>query len=227
MARVFNGSNQYLSASSTLLGDEPLSLLVGAKPSGLTGTQCVLGLGNNGSNGNFFQGFVGTGPAGPVALKNNDAGTGNATATAGASLADGAWGQIAAVFRDNASRDSYLDGADKGSNTTSRTDPTPDFISVGALRRSSVGSYFAGAVAEVYVLRSAPTDAQVACLGKGINAIDVVGIGSIAAWYPLLRDGDSNRVAGGYPDLTATNSPTTEAHPAQVIYPQVGGLIGL
>jgi len=120
-----------------------------------------------------------------------------------------------------------MDGAGKGTNATSISDPTPDNISIGCrLRGSSGASFFlAGRSAEMYILDTNMSDAEHGRVGGyGISPLWNVPITNVRAWYPLQAD-DNNRMAGGYPNLTATGSPTFATHPANVIYPRIGGLI--
>lgn len=228
MARTFDGSSQYLSVASTLLGNEPIGMIVWANPDNITASVIPLGLGNNGASGNFFLQYAGATASDPVrAIKDNDAGSGSVIAATTAGYSAATWSLGAAMFLADNSRDVFLNGANKGSETTSRTDPTPDFISVGALRRNSIVQPFDGALAEAFFFDVAVTDAQQALFAAGVHPIDAcVPIANIRAWYPLMRD-DNNRIGGGYPNLTATGSPTFSSHPPDPIYPRIGGLLCL
>jgi len=69
-------------------------------------------------------------------------------------------------------------------------------------------------------------DAVHAVVGLGYSPIWLMPISNIRGWYPLQAD-NNNRVTGGYPDLTATGSPTDGAHPFNVVYPRINGVITL
>jgi len=191
--------------------------------------QTAVGLGNGGAtSGGYELRWSGAVASDPIrAIKNNDADSGEVIAVSSAGFSATTWYSSSAVFRSDTSRDAYLDGGSKGSNTTSRTDPTPDYIAIGAMRRSSVSRFFDGDIAEVFVFDYAPTDAEIALLSKGIHPIDAcVPVANIRAWYPLLGD-DNNRMGGGYPNLSPTASPTFSSHPVKIIYPRIGALICL
>ena len=131
------------------------------------------------------------------------------------------------MFRSDTSRDAYLNGGSKGSDATNISDPTPDFIAIGCLLRSTASTFFPGSVAEAFFLDYAITDAQVTVLGKGVHPIDAaVPVSNIRGWYPLLAE-DKNHMAGGYPALSPTASPTFGSHPSNPIYPRIGGLISM
>lgn len=227
MSRVFNGSSQYLSASSTLLSNEPIGLFCWANPSNITATGDVISLGNNGASGNYRLPFRGAVAGDPVsASKSDDAGTNN-QADSSTGYSASTWQNGAAAFRSDTSRDAYLNGSNKGSNTTSISDPTPDFITVGALRRSTISTYFPGSIAEVFIFDYAPTDAEQTLLGKGIHPLDVGIPGvNIRGWYPLINN-DNNHMANGYPNLTPSGSPTLDSHPSLIVYPRIGAVIGM
>jgi len=129
-------------------------------------------------------------------------------------------------FISDTSRSSFIDGGSKGTNTTNITDPTPDFISIGAQRRSTVANYFDGSIAEAYILDANMTDAQHALAGKGISPFWLIPGKNVRAWYPL-QGHNNNRVRNGYPDLTATNSPTNGTHPARVMRPRINGVMAV
>ena len=226
MARVFNGSSQYLSASSTLLTNEPIDLIAYQNSDTITQNNTVLGLfntgGANGVYAIYAEGASGGDPF--AAIKKNDAGSAGGAARTGVGFSAATWYVIAGTFISNTSRSVFLNGANKVNETTSMTDPTPDVIAIGANVASSVSVYNDGLVAEAYVLDVNMTDAQHALVGKGISPFWIVPGNNVRAWYPL-NSNNSNRVRNGYPNLTATGSPTNGTHPARVFRPRINGVI--
>lgn len=221
MARTFDGTT-YVSGSSTLLSNEPICFFCWANPDNITTSYVVMALGNNGATGSYSLQFAGAVASDPVrALKDNDAGSG-AVIAATSSGYTAAWYAAAAQFGSDTSRDAFLSGANKGSNTTSRTDPTPDFVAIGTLLRNAASQTFSGDVAEAFILDVIPTDTQHTLLAMGIHPL-YAGIPAvnIRGWYPLLGD-DNNRMGGGYPNLSQTGSPTFSSHPPLVIPPRLG-----
>lgn len=198
-------------------------------PDNATTAGVVHSLSNNGTDGYWVNLIAGTVAGDPFrTTKDNDAGTGDVSADTSAAFTALAWNAVASSYRSDTSRDSYLNGGNKGSNTTSRTDPTPNFISIGALHLSSGFSlFFDGSIAEAYFFDVAPTDAQQAILALGIHPLYAgIPFANIRGHYPLLGE-DNNRVSNGYPNLAATASPTFGSHPPNVFRPRIGALISL
>lgn len=225
MARTFNGSTQYLSGSSTLLTNEPIDFVIYGNADIVTAAMDAIALGNNGASGAATASFRGDIASDPVEARKQDDGaaaTGAARTSAGFSAST--WYVLSATHISNTSRASFLNGGSKGTDTTSVSDPTPDFISIGALRRSAIANYFDGSLAEAYVLDTNMTDAQHALAGKGISPFWIIPGKNVRAWYPL-HGHNNNRVRNGYPNLTATNSPTNGTHPARVLRPRINGVI--
>lgn len=229
MAIDFNGTTQYLSASSTLLLDEPIDLIAHASTDNNTAVQGIVSINNTGAANGWFaltsRGDLGGDPV--SASKTNDAGGGNAALTSsGFSLTT--WEVYAAAFLSNTSRAVYINGGSKGTDATNVTDPTPNSISIGAIVTNALLYGYDGRAAEVYVLNVNMSDSQHAARGKGYSALWDVPIKNVRGWYPLLRTTDlQNRMANGYPTLTATASPAQASHPSKVIYPRIGALICL
>lgn len=225
MARTFNGSTQYLSGSSTLLTNEPIDFVGYFNADIITANMTVVGVGDTaGANGVFGIQARGDVASDPVrGVKSNDTGTASAADTT-AGFAASTWYVASATFISDTSRAAFLNGANKGTSAASVSDPTPNAISVGALLRSTATSFFDGSIAEVYALDANMSDAQHALAGAGISPIWFMPLANIRAWYPLQAD-NNNRIRNGYPDLSATASPTSTMHPAKVIYPRINGVI--
>lgn len=224
MARVFNGSSQYLSASSTLLTNEPIDFVLSVNSDSVTVGQVALSLGNNGASGFIIVSLEGTVGGDPIRiLKQSDAAANGFASSAAYSAST--WYNLGATLISDTSRAIYLNGT-KTADTTNVADPTPDFITIGALRRSSVSAYMDGSIAETYILDANMSDANHAVVALGYSPIWSYPIGNVRGWYPLQND-NNNRMAGGYPDLTATGSPTDAIHPFNVIYPKINGVITL
>lgn len=227
MAIDFDGSTAYLSASSTLLTNEPIDVVIYGNADIDTSNIFLFSLGNNGASG-----FYGVNWAGNVAsdllraTKHDDAGTAGVSVTS-AGFTTGTWINSAASFISDTSRASFKDGGSKGTNTTSISDPTPDFIGIGVLLRSTAAGFFDGKLAECYVMDTNVSDANRAIIDAyGISPIWLIPFANIRAWYPMLNVSDlQNRVRNGYPNLAVTGTPSSAIHPSNIIYPQINGLI--
>ena len=228
MARTFNGSSQYLSAGSTLLADEPISMACLGNSDSVAVTQTPMSLGNNGASGFYETQFAGAAASDPIrAAKVNDGGGSVGIAASSAGYGAGAWHHAIGVFINDTSRAAYKDGGSKGTNATSVANPTPDYVTVGVRRLSGNAQYFDGSIAEAFIMDYQLNDAQAALMAGGIHPIDAcIPIANIRAWYPLMGD-DNNRMGGGYPNLSPTDSPTFGTHPVTPIYPRIGALICL
>lgn len=223
MARTFNGSSQYLSASSTLLSAEPIDFVLYANSDSTTAAQVPLSLGNNGASGFYLISMEGATAGDPVrAAKQSDAGT-SGLATSAGSYSANTWYVIGNTYISDTSRAVYLNGT-KTANTTNVSDPSPDYVTIGALRRNALASYFDGSIAESYILDANMSDANHARAALGISPFWLIPGKNVRAWYPLLGH-NNNRVRNGYPNLTATGSPTNGTHPARVFRPRINGVI--
>lgn len=224
MARVFDGSSQYLSAASTLLTNEPIDFVMCFNSDSATVAQCSISLGNSGAATGVYSITVEGAVAGdPIrAFKQSDAGA-NGLATSTGGYTSGTWHLAGNTYISDASRAVYLDGT-KTADTTNVADPTPDYVTLGVLRRSALASYFDGLLAETYILDTNMSDAQHALAGKGISPFWLIPGKNVRAWYPL-QGHNNNRVRNGYPDLTATGSPTNGMHPARVLRPRINGVM--
>ncbi len=223
MARTFNGINQYLSASSTLLNSEPIDFVCHATSTSITAAQRTFSLGNNAASGVFTGGFRGDLAGDTIdTLKQNDAGTAASSQSTGYSI--NTWYVLGHSFISDTSRASFINGGTKATDTTSVSDPTPDFIALGAVLRSSAAAWLSGSEAEAYFLDANMNDTVQAVVGLGYSPIWSMPIANVRGWYPLQND-NNNRMSGGYPDLAVTGTPTDSIHPPNVVYPRINGLI--
>lgn len=224
MAVNFNGSSQYLTAASSLLSDETICMIGWGKPVNITAQMTVVSLGEKSASGFWSLEFSGATASDPIrALKDNTASTGVVAASSSSGFTAN-WHLGAANFSSNTSRDAFLDGANKGSNATSRTDSTPNLIEIGRRALLTPANYFNGDIADVYILDMIPSDAQHALFGKGIHPLDAgIPFVNIRGWYTLMGS-YQNSMAGGFPGLSAVGSPSFSADSGKNIPPQIGAL---
>ena len=146
--------------------------------------------------------------------------TTNADADSTTTFSLDTWHHACGVFASTTSRSAYLDGGNKGTNTTSKTPGTPVNTAIGS-RQSLAGQYMSGSIAEMGVWNIALSDAEVAILAAGY-APPFVRPQNLVAYWPLIRDEDQDRV-GGY-DMTPQNTPSISTHPP-IIYPATPFLV--
>jgi len=130
------------------------------------------------------------------------------------SLSAGVWGHLCAIEHSTTSRDIYLNGGGKGSNTTAVTPSGLNKTSIGCMLENDAESYHHyGSVAEACLWNAALSVAEVTSLAAGAHPF-TVRPGNLVSYWNLVRGlGDS---VGGN-TLTAGGT-TVVAHP-RVRYP--------
>lgn len=225
MAVVLNGSSDFLGAGSSLLTNETICISGWGYPNNITAQHTLLSLSEKSGAGFWSLEFSGATANDPIrAIKDNTAGTGAVSANSSApGFSASTWSHASVNFTSDTSRDAFLNGANKGSNATSRTDSTPNQINIGVRGISTPINYFNGTISDVFVFDTIPSDAQHAILAKGIHPIDAgIPIANIRADYPLLAD-CRNRMGNGYPAFISTL--TFAADSGKVIPPMIGALM--
>jgi len=228
MSYDFNGSS-YASGSSTLLTDEPIDMFGCGYADITTSTMSVISVENNGASGGYNLQFDGATGGDPIrSQKQNDAGTtDNVNTSAGFSAST--WYRASGSYISNTSRTSYINGGSKGSGTTSITDPTPDFVTVGATKRSTVLEYFDGKIHGAVIASANGSDTVHAGFGAGISPLSNIPLASIRGWYPMLVDANNHvTTTGNYPNLTLTGSPSiSTTNDPRCGYPRIGSRMTL
>lgn len=121
----------------------------------------------------------------------------------------GVWTHGCAVFDSSTSRACYINGGNKGTNTTSST-PT-------SINRIRLAVSYNGAIAEVAIWNIALTDADVASLATGFSPL-LIRPESLAFYAPLIgRYSPEIDLVGGI-NLTLTS--TSVADHVRVFYPK-------
>lgn len=219
MARVFNGSNQYL-ARSAVATAVPLSFSawINSTDTGAA-NRGILSLVDGGTYNGFYVFVVRENhPSNPgVVFATTRQGTSLPNAQTSGSITDGAWHHVAAVFASSSSRAIYLDYSDKGTESTSVTPTGVDETNIG--RITSAGSeYWNGKIAYAAIWNVALTDANV--LDLQTRHPRMVRPDKLVACWDLggfQGENDLDHI-GGY-DMTAYNSPTWSESPP-IIYPR-------
>ena len=229
MSYDFNGSSQYASGSSTLLTNEPIDIFTCARPDVDTTDTVVVSLGNNGANGHYGAYFDGTTANDPTgAIKISDAGAIGFAADS-ADFAANTYYRKSVSFISDTSRASYRDGGNKATNTTNIADPTPDYVTVGALRINAVSKYFDGKIHGAVIASANGSDTVHAGFGAGISPLSNIPLASIRGWYPMLVDANNHvTTTGNYPNLTLTGSPSLSTTNDPLCgYPRIGSRMTL
>lgn len=213
MARLFDdASTEYLGNVGAVVLAEPMTL-AGWFYSDLDGGQTIVSVGDSAGTHYFGLQLRGQDGGDPVVAKSFGSANVHASSTSGYSV--NTWHHGVAVFAANDDRAAFIDGGNKGTESTASTVSTPDASSIGVSADSTPYGYFSGRIAEVGVWDAALTDVEVAILAAGYSPL-FVRPQNLVAYWPLIRDEDQDRV-GGY-HLTAYNTPSIATHPP-VIYP--------
>ena len=212
MARLFNGSTEYLDRTGAVLTAEPLTLAAWFYSTSSTANQTILCLGNNAASG-----FIGVRACGAIAgdplrvHKQDTAGTnGSADSTVGYSI--NTWQHACGVFASTASRTAYLNGGNSANNTTATIGAGPDFTNVGVLKKSANTEFFVGRIGHAAIWQVALTAGEVAALAKGVSPLRIRTKDLVAYWPIFGVASPENDIIGGA-HLTLVNSPTVADGP--------------
>lgn len=209
MARTLSSGNN-LSHAAAVLTAVPFTMACWFKLTTLAPAAQTLISIDAGDNVNRFMMDVTS--AGRVRAHVTAANQSNAASSAVSSTADvGNWHHACAVQATATSRDAYLNGGNKGSNTTSRTPIGLDTTLIGLF--SGPGNPVTdGDIAEAAIWNVALSDAEVALLATGIGPYAVQRANLVAYW-PLLGQASPEPDKAGSFSMTLTGTPPQAAHP--------------
>ena len=202
-----SASSQYLRTSSSPVSGVPLTLACWFRGNGTPATGVfwpIIVLNDTGSNDRVNIAVTGSN----VTCAFVDDGVDAATATATGEYTSGSWIHGCAIHASSSSREIYVNGVSKGTNTSALN-------SLSSFNRMTIGSnhiasaFFNGSIAEVGVWNVALTASEIASLAKGVTC-DQVRPQSLVFYAPLIRDLVDLR--GGL-TITNNNTATVSAHP--------------
>lgn len=208
MARNFVAtSSQRLVYAGAVLTVPPITMACWFLEAGASSSYGMVSIGNSGDDHHYSLLLTKTGVT-VRAMVQRDAAFDNVDTVATYTV--GAWNHACAVFAATNDRRVYLNGGNKQTDTTPRTNPTVNQTVIGQ-RGDNADVFFDGAVAEVGIWDAALTDDDVAILAKGI-APRLVRPQNLVAYWPLIAN--DNDPFGGF-GMSAEGSPTFAAHPRQ------------
>ena len=209
MAYSFNGSNQYISASTTPVTAAPFTISCWAYPTttavsfGCVGVTTSAGaasfrtqlmqasIGQNGRIGSFVQ-SVGS----------------NANSTTTWSV--NSWNHLVGLYTSSTSRTVYLNGGGAATNTASSSPNGVDSVLIGVLlNNSALFNYATGYICEVAIWNKALSVSEITALSKNISP-SLISPQNLVLYSPLIRnlsDLSRNRT------LTNNNQTTIAPHP--------------
>jgi hypothetical protein len=203
-----DGSNEGFRVDSTPVTAAPLTMCCWFQTDDLGNEGCLLWIGDKDVNGHGWQlianGAVGGDPIQFVALPDS----GTAATSSGMSL--NTWHHAAAVTSSATSRDVFIDGGSKGSDTTSSVPAGSDRFAIGFRARSSPVLYHSGLIAEAAVWNVALTEAEIAWLAKGYSPYSLVHrLANLVIYHDLIRDSDRPYIGA---NMTTVATPVISAH---------------
>lgn len=203
MSRLFDdaASDKAVFTGTPGVTAAPLTLSMWVYPDSVSAIALMMTLGNNGANGYFGMRHTAAG----VINATTEDDSGNVAQSAGGTLVVNKWQHVAAVFASTTSRLDYLNGVPGSINTTSITDPTPDFVAVGCRQRSTASQFFSGRIGMVAVWSVALSAAEIAALASGVSPPWVQGA-NLVHFYPLLGNDSPEIDLIGAADLTLTGT---------------------
>lgn len=211
MAILFNGSSQYLKASSAPATGSPMTLAAWCRPTSMTGTRTVLAVGQTPAATRHRNQIVmlSTGALRLATITSLTAVTADTTSTSTTNT----WVHAAGVVTSLSSRTIYMNGANAVTNTTTiGAYNTFTEMGIGAQQSSTANTYenfWAGDLAEVGIWNVALTADEIASLGKGVSCHQIRPQ-SLVFYAPLIRDiVDYSRGI----TLTNVNTATVSNHP--------------
>lgn len=158
-----SASSQYLDLGRAVVSDGPVTLACWFNSNDTDNLQTLVSLGNNGSNG-VMRLIIRANSAGdPLWAQQEGDGGGAFFAATTLGITANTWHHGCAIFQPdnpNRRRSAYIDGGNRGDETTATT-TTPDFTTIGAMRRDSVQQYMSGMIADVRIYNRALSDAEI------------------------------------------------------------------
>jgi hypothetical protein len=225
MARTATATaGQRLTNANAIVTIEPLSMACWFNPAALDTNRVLMSVAASGNNDDFFLLFTDNQPK-LTARKGNAAESGNAAATA--TPVTGVWQHACGTWTSSTSRACYLNGANKGTNTTS-------IAFGGALNRTGIfhnaradQDMVANAtIAEAAIWNVVLTDEEVAALGKGYSP-RLIRPTALRGYWPIFGNAspEPDFWKNGF-SMTIGGTLAKASHKSGLIYPVPPSVIG-
>lgn len=209
MSRSFvSASSQVLSSTTVPVTVVPFSWCCWFRPTGTLANQELLWLGNGAASNNYWTlGIDSTG-----VIRNSARNTTEHPALTTVGPSANIWQHAGGTFTSATSRAAYLNGGNKGTQTTSTTPNTTTRFSVGCLHRSVPSNFFDGQIAHVALWNVALTDGEMAALGAGLSPLGVRPQ-SLKRYAPYLGRDSSDLDIIGRAAFTVTGATLSSEEP--------------
>lgn len=193
MARLFTGTNtKYLEYFGPAVSAMPMTFSAWLYPTSTTALSYAFAISASATNSCWI---LGVNASAKIIARSTSSGT-TVDAVTSTTFSINTWCHACARFTSATSRDAYLNGAGKGSNTTSNTPGTVATTTIGLAHiQTSYAGAFNGRVAEVTVWNVSLSDAEIAALASGINS-RCIQPSAISGYWPVFGLNDPE------PDMT-------------------------
>ena len=220
MARTWNADNDELTIASVPLTGVPLSVFARFKIDDITDFRTIFHIGDASTSNNYFRLDCRGGDGGdPLVATTRDVGNVQWAASTTGYSAD-TWHTGLAVFAAINDRRVYLDGGNKGTNTTSITPTGVDKMSIGRSSDSSPSGHWRGSICEVCMWDVALSDAEALALHLAIKPNHIRPADVVGYWPVWGLHSPEIDLSGQGNNMTVSNTPVRGNHgPAGLFTP--------
>jgi hypothetical protein len=203
MARLFDGTSDYLGASSVPDASIPMTFGAWVRLADTSGTQTVFTTSSSSSN-SIFERLQTNGTA--LRLRTNNGGSGRNVTSSG-TLSATTWHHACAVISAADSRTVYLDGGNAVTGTDTFAPSTDQMGIAASVRATSVTHYLAGRVGFAFFYGAALSASEVAALAQGASPM-LVRSGALVGFWPIWGIESPETDYIGTTQLVVSGSPT-------------------
>lgn len=208
MARDYNGTTQYISRTDALTAF-PLSFACWANLDTIAATAAYICMSISTGSSDWHW-LLTDSVALTVAASDRTASV-SALANSGGTVTTGSWFHAAGVFNSATDRRAFFNGANKGTNATSKTPAGLNRTSVGVRISNTTSQFLDGRCDVPAVWSVALTDDEIAALARGANPRKIRPQSFWGYWPCDLGGSPEPDMSGNARPLTLTASPPTAA----------------
>lgn len=189
MAYLFDGTNDYIEATSAAVTAVPLTMACWFRPANATTNFSLMSLSvDTGATDRFVIQAAGAVSGDPVRIQITQAATTSNTAVSASGYTANNWWHAAGVFTSATSRKAFINGVGGTADTTNVAPSGVNRTGIGYHITSGSRTVFMnGRIAEAAIWSEALTDAEIASLATGIRP-SLVRPDKLAFYAPLVRE---------------------------------------
>lgn len=218
MSRNFDAVDDKLEVSAAAVTAYPLTMACWFRSGSATADQCLMSIWDAGGSPVARWNLIASGAtAGDPIIAQAQAGGSSRNANTTTGYSTNTWHHACGRFTSATSRDVYIDGGSKGSNTTSNTPTGLDTTGIGTREG---GLFMNGRIAEAGIWNVSLTEGEINALAKGVSPLRIRPSALVAYW-PLygVASPENNHVGASF-HLTVTGA-------TQSFHPPVASFFGL